>query len=216
MSKQSHIIFDLDQLHDRCEEVNPIDAQATVKELVAKLKKYPDLYALSAPQIGIKERVICLKFNDGVIKEYINPVPLKAEKLHLVRERDISIADKEFITPRPGKLFVQYLTQDARPEENKFEGVVAEVFDRMVNYLDGITPVDFGLEVLPEFDEASKDEQQQVIDMYLNSLKQKAEQLEKDIKQDKEASELLDAIRFMAAVDSGRVQLVDKPVDQIK
>ena len=113
-----HLIFDLDQLRQDCDEVNPLDAQQTVRDLTAKLKKYDDLYALSAPQIGVKERIICIKFNDGVIKEYINPMVLKSEGLHLVRERDISIPDQEFISPRPNKILVRYQTCDAKPEEN--------------------------------------------------------------------------------------------------
>ena len=60
-----HLIFDLDQLRQDCDEVNPLDAQQTVRDLTAKLKKYDDLYALSAPQIGVKERIRC-------IKEYAN------------------------------------------------------------------------------------------------------------------------------------------------
>ena len=61
----NNLIFDLDELRERVDEVNPIDAQSTVKALITKLKKYDSLYALCAPQIGIKERVIVFKYNKG-------------------------------------------------------------------------------------------------------------------------------------------------------
>ena len=207
MSK--HLIFDLNELHEICDEVNPLDAKSTVLELKAKLKKYNDLYALSAPQIGIKERVICIKFNDGVIKEYINPMILKSEGLHLVRERDISIPEKEFICPRPNKIHIRYQLDDAKPEENILNGSVAEVFDRMMHYLQGVTLEDYGLEIIEEFDKASPEEQQQVIDMYIESLKKRQEILNDNIENDKDAKELVDAIRFMEAVDKGEVTLGD-------
>ena len=60
---------------------------------------------------------------------------LKSEGLHLVRERDISIPDQEFICPRPNKILVRYQTETAKPEENILKDSVAEVFDRMMNYL---------------------------------------------------------------------------------
>ena len=210
------LVFDLDELKERVDEVNPIDAQSTVKALIAKLKKYKELYALSAPQIGIKERVIVFKYNNGeMYKEYINPRIFKAEEYHLVREKDISCPDKEFICPRPGKIFIEYQTQDARPETNVLKDNAAEVFDRMMQYLDGITLEDYGLEVIPEFDEAEEEDKQEVIDMYLKSFKTKAEELNKEIEQDKDAKQLKDAIDFMAAAKEGKIQFEDIPENEL-
>ena len=204
-----HLVFDLDKLREYCDEVNPLDAKQTIQDLKSKLKKYKDLYALSAPQIGINERVICIKFNDGVIKEYINPMVLKSEGLHLVRERDISIPDQEFISPRPNKILVRYQTCDAKPEENILKDSVAEVFDRMMHYLQGVTLEDYGLPVLDGFDDLSSDEQQEIISMYLESLKKREVLLNDNIENDPDAKELRDAIKFMEAVDKGEVTLED-------
>ena len=211
-----NLVFDLDELRERVDEVNPIDAQETVKALTAKLKKYDSLYALCAPQIGIKERVIVFKYNKGnLYKEYINPRIFKAENYHLVKEKDISSPEKEFISPRPGKIFIEYQTQDAKPETNVLKGNSAEVFDRMMNYLDGVTLEDYGLEVLPEFDQADKEEQQTVIDLYLKSFKTRAEALDKEIEEDKDARELRDAIKFMEEVQEGKVKLESIPETEL-
>ena len=216
----NNLIFDLDELRERVDEVNPIDAQSTVKALIAKLKKYDSLYALCAPQIGIKERVIVFKYKgktkkDNFYKEYINPRIFKAEEYHLVREKDISCPEKEFISPRPGKIFIEYQTQDARPETNVLKDNAAEVFDRMINYLDGITLEDYGLEVIPEFDEATEEDKQEVINMYLKSFETRAEALNKEIEQDKDAKRLKDAIDFMAAAKEGKIQFEDIPENEL-
>lgn len=202
-----NLIFDLDELRDRVDEVNPIDAQETVKALISKLKKYPELYALSAPQIGIKERVIVFKYKNNIYKEYINPRIFKSEGYHLIREKDISSPDKEFISVRPSIIYVEYQTKDAKPETNVLKDNSAEVFDRLINYLDGIPLEDYGLEVLEGFDEASEDEREEVINMYLKSLKTRSNLLEENIQEDKDARELRNAINFMEQVDEGKVTL---------
>lgn len=204
-----HLIFDLDKLHQLSDEVNPIDAQSTVKALKDKLKKYPDLYALSAPQIGINQKVICIKYNDGVIKEYINPVPLESSGYHLVREKDVCLPEKEYIAPRPDKIHIRYQLETAKPEENILKGVVAEVFDRMLNYLQGITLEDYGLEIMEGYDEATSEEKEAIIDLYLKSLKTRAQNLNDNIEHDKDAKELMEAIRFMESVDKGETKLGD-------
>lgn len=215
-----NLIFDLDELKERVDEINPIDAKETVNALIAKLKKYKDIPALCAPQIGIKERVIVLKYKgksgkDDFYKEYINPRIFKAENYHLVREKDVSIPDKEFISPRPSKIFIEYQTEEARPETNVLKGNSAEVFDRLMNYLDGVTLDDYGLEIIPEFDKANQKEQQQVIDAYLKSFKLKADLLNKEIEKDKDARELRDAIKFMANVQEGKIKLENIPSNEL-
>lgn len=211
-----NFVFDLDKLKDRADEVNPIDAQETVEEIIIKLKKHKILYALCAPQLGVKERVIVFKYKDSkkkaVYKEYINPKIVKSEKYHLVREKDISIPEKEFISPRPQKVFIEYQTKEAVPETNVLKGNSAEIFDRMVQYLDGITLEDYGLEIIPEFDEASDEEKQEVIDAYLKSFKTREDTLKKEIEEDEEAKRLANAIKFMSEVEEGKIELMDVPV----
>lgn len=207
MSK--HLVFELEKLRDRADEINPIDAQNTVKELKAKIKKYPDLYALSAPQIGIKERVICIKFNDGVIKEYINPMIVKSSGYHYSREKDISIPEKEFFVLRPDEIQINYQTDTAKPEQNILRGAAAETFVRMVNYLDGVVLDEDGLEIDPEwdFDNLSEKDQKELINyLYPIYIKQRSDKMNKIVDDDKDAKELKEAMEFMQAVDEGKVQ----------
>ena len=204
-----HLVFDVEALRDRCDEVNPIDAQQTVKDLTTKLNKYDDLYALAAPQIGVKERVICIKYNNGVIKEYINPMILESSDYHYCIENDISIPEKRFITLRPNKVKIRYQIQTAKPEENILIGAVAEVFTRMMNYLDGVALDEDGLEIDNEwnFDELSDKDKKQLINyLYPKFIKQRAENSNKLVDEDKDARELKEAMEFMKAVDEGKVK----------
>lgn len=210
------IVFDINKLRERCDEVNPIDAEPTVKALRDKLNKYDNLYALCAPQIGIKERVICIKFNNGVIQEYINPRILKYEDYHLVREKDVCFKDTEFISPRPQKILIEYQLSSAKPEQNVLKGAVAEVFDRMVQYLEGICLDTYGLEVIPEFDKAPEEEREEVVKAYLDSFKDKIEATNKLISEDLEASKTMRAIKFKEALDKEEIKLQDLHTEEEK
>lgn len=209
-----HLIFNVEKLRERSEEINPLLTKSTLFELHAKLNKYKDMVALSAPQIGIQERVFCIKFNDGEIRDFINPVILKREEgVHLVREKDPSFPNKEFIFPRPGKIIIQFQDEEAKFHQNKLEGVVAEVFDRMQNYLDGIPLCDYSLDVKDGFDDLNDEEKAEVIDMYIKSLQIFAQNLKAETEQDEDYQQLSKAIEFDAAVINKEVIL--KEMDEV-
>ena len=86
----------------------------------------------------------------------------------------------------------------------------------MMQYLQGVTLEDFGLEIIDGFDNATKKEQQEIISMYLESLKKREEILNDNIEHDKDAKELRDAIRFMEAVDKGEVQFDTSAIKEKK
>ena len=204
------IITDLDKLKERCDEVSPYAEEKRVTKIVNDLKdtliNNPKLVALCAPQLGSKLRIFCIKFANKEIKSFVNPMITKAEGIHLCREFNPSIPDKEYIMPRNDKIILTFQTPTGKIEENIFEGVVAEVIQQQVNMLDGVLLSDFGLEVLPEFDKASKEEQDQVINWWLDSLKEKNEALNKEIDSNEDLFKVKKAIEFMTKVASGEVQ----------
>ena len=83
------------------------------------------------------------------------------------------------------------------------------MFQQMQDLLDGILLDDYGLPVLQEFREASKEEQEELIDYYLQQLKTKAETLNKEVEESKDLKQAKDAIDFMTAVSLGKVELGD-------
>ena len=62
-----------------------------------------------------------------------------------------------------------------------------------------------------EFDKATDEERAEVINMYMESIDMTADMLDEDIKNDKEASKLADGVKFLAAVQSGKVTLEEIP-----
>lgn len=205
------ITKDLKKLSVRAEEINVLyknkEATKIINDLKDTLRANKDLVALAAPQLGHRVRMFCIKFANGDIRAFVNPMITKHEGLHLTRERCASIPDKDFIVPRPDRIIAVYQTPVGRAEENVFEGVAAEIFQQMVNLLDGVLLTDIGLEVTEEFDKASPEEQKEVLDYYLDTLKKRAEALNEEIESDEDLKETKRAIDFMAGVASGEITL---------
>ena len=156
----------LEKLWTRCDEIDVEEAAPIVAKLKDVLFDRKEFVALAAPQIRKKKRIFGIKFANGDIRAFINPMITKTEGLHFSRENSPSIPDKEFIVPRYDRIIAIYQTPTGAIEENIFEGAVAEVFQQMVQLLDGITLADLGLEIIPEWDEATDEEKTAVLNAY--------------------------------------------------
>jgi peptide deformylase len=207
------IIKDKSKLQDRCDEANlknPIEINRITKvvnDLKDTLRANTDLVALSAPQIGYKDRVFCIRFANGDIRAFINPMLICSIKsIHLSRESNPSIPNVEYIIPRADEIEVAYQTPLGHNESNKFTGAPADIFQQMLNMIDGVLLDDLGLEVLPGFDDASEDDKTKIIQMYLESLKAKQSLLDKEVEANPDLKKTRDAIRFMTDVALGKVE----------
>ena len=205
------IITDLSRLTDRCDEIDAFKEDKRVHHVVASLKDTllanKNLVALSAPQLGFNARIFCLKFADNDLKTFVNPMITKSEGMHLSRENNASLPGVDYIMPRNDKIIVAFQTPTGKLEENIFEGVVAEVIQQQVQMLDGILLSDYGLEIIPEFDKASEEEKQQVIDLWINHLKERTEKLDKEVDENPDLFKIKKAIEFMTKVASGEVTI---------
>lgn len=203
-------------LRDRCDEVqlNMIEKPRVVKivnDIKDTVKADVRLVALSASQLGHKERIFCIKFANGDVREFINPVIVKSEGVHLSRETSIGLDDKEYIVPRANTIIATYQTPDMLDncDMNKFSGAVAEVFQQMNDLLDGILLEDIGLEIIPGFDEASEEERQEIISMYLESLETRKSMLEKEIESNPTAKDMSKAIKFIKELQEGKIETIE-------
>ena len=68
---------------------------------------------------------------------------------------------------------------------------------QMIQFLDGITLADWGLEIIPEFDEASEEDKLEVINLYLEGLSVINDSLKKKAETDSDFKELYDATKFL-------------------
>ena len=207
------ILKDNESIINRADEIDILGEDKTkisrcIKNLKDTLNSRDDLYALSAPQIGKNYRIFCLKFGNRDIRAFINPIITKTKDLKFGRDKSAGIPDKEFIVPYFDNILVMYQKPDGTNESNKLEGFASQVFQTQMNMLDGATLEDYGLEIIPEFDSASEEEKDQVISMYVESLKTKGIQLQEDINSNPELKRTQDAINYMTSVATGETKLM--------
>lgn len=218
------IVTDYLALSKRCDEIDLAKGNKEVQEIVLALKNTiranEGMLGLSAPQIGYDTRIICLNFN-GDIRTFVNPIITNVEGLELSREKCHSIPDKEYIRARHPKISVTYQTPLGKIESVNFVGVAAKIFQHHIDHLDGLLLSDVSLEIDEQFDLATDEERQEVIDMYLDSLDLTSKQLEKEIEEDPEAYQMSQAAKFMNSVESGEtvvesVPLTDEEIEHIQ
>jgi peptide deformylase len=204
---------DLEKLMKRSDEVPVVgvglqtrpEVSSTIKNLKDTILANKNLVALAAPQIGTFDRIFCIRFANGDIRAFINPMISKTDGMHLVREVSPSLPDRAFIVPRHDRIIAMYQTPTGKPEESVFEGVVAEIFQHMVQVLDGVLISDIGLEVFEDFDNASEEEKNEVLTAYFNELKKREESLNQEIEENEDLKKTRDAIRFLKGVATGEI-----------
>lgn len=204
------IITDLDAIGKRSDEINVLDKNKSIQKTVLKLKetiRAKNLSGLSAPQIGIFDRVFCINFG-GDVRTYINPMITKATGLEIVKETCESIPDKTFIRPRHPDIEVIYSTPLGKVESQHLVGLAARVFQHLLDHLDGVLLPDIGMEVDDDFLNATEEEQQQVVDLYIDSLDLRRKDLNEEIEKDEELKKQSDAIDFLEKVQKGEVEFI--------
>lgn len=225
MSNKSYvvkIVDDVSKFQDRVDEIldNKLyeDVKHTVSMIKERLKVDKDLVALCAPQVGVNLRLFVVKTsgaNMDKFKVFVNPMVVTGEGLHLSREVNASFKGKQFIIPRKDKVHVAYQTTDGHVDSETYIGVYGEVVQQMIEMLDGITLFDYGFDLDdvggPEaFDKASKEEKEQVIQMYLDTLKEYSSDLKTEIDSNPELKKINDTIEFTSKMLSGEIKPVDK------
>ena len=149
-----------------------------------------------------------MRFADGTIKTFVNPLIVHKEGLHISLEKNISLGDHEYMVIRHDTIRAMYQNEKGNIEENKFEGMASEVFEQMSQLLDGILLSDFGMEVFEDFHKAKEEEKEQVIKLYIDWVKQFDESLNKEIEETPQLKEIKTAMDFMASVAKGETDVV--------
>lgn len=204
------IVTDLDKLSIRSDEVDVLKDNAEVRQTIVELKntlrEYKTGVGLAAPQIGKYARIFVINFN-GDIRTFINPIITNSENITLNREGCLSLPGKEYILPRFGNISVMYQDPQGKTQSVKLMGMAAFVFQHELDHLDGVLMSDVGLEVTEEFDNATEEERNEVIKLYLESLDLKMKASAKEIEEDPELKKIDDGIKFMEKVQKGEIQI---------
>lgn len=193
----------------RADEINTITDSELKSEIVTALKKTikkNNLTSLSAPAIGYDKRIFCIKFKEE-IKTFINPVIIQCKGLELSREKCSSIPNKEFIIPRNNDVTITYQRPLGQIETRQLVGIGAFIVQHEIQHLDGILISDIGLEIDEDWDKATEEEREEILNLYLDSLDIKQKDLDKEIEENPELKQMSDAIDFMTSVYKGETQL---------
>ena len=204
------IITDELQLSERAVEID-VRTQATeMREIIKALKdtmREKGLASLSAPAIGYNRRIFCIDFKDSEIKTFINPIIAQAKGMQLSIEKCVCIPDKEFMRPRNNDLMIIYQRPTGQIENRQIVGMSAIVFQHELDHLDGLLISDVGIEIDEDFHNATEEEQQEVINAYLDALDIKKKEIDTEINTNPELKQLSDGIDFMESVYKGETKI---------
>lgn len=219
-----NIIIDLNVLSNPAKPLEFITEQGTDRtegdEIIARLKAVmdvnSDVLALSAPQIGIDARVICIRFNDG-IKTFIDPIITKKADFKVTVETFSSMPGKEIVIARPTEVQLKYYNEDFKYEDNKLLGKAAALLDQQVNLLDGIVPSALGMvSDVVEDGHVTENDLPLVAEFYHETflparLKQAQEAIKAAAAEDESVEKDYKQLKFMEDVINGRTLVVDSP-----
>lgn len=207
---EKEIITDTSKLPDRCEEINIQENQDEVDETIVELKQTLRLHkngiGLAAPQIGRTNRIFIINFN-GDMRTFINPMFTHTADVVLSREGCLSLPGKQYLVPRFNDIKIAYQNPRGNNLQSHLIGMAAHIFQHEMDHLDGISLDTIGLEIDEDFDNASEEDKNKIIEMYLESLKKREENLNKEIENNPELKKMKDSIRFIEKVKSGEIQL---------
>ena len=215
------VILSKEQLRNRALEVDLSDESKRddVKRIIDALRSQlekGDKVAICAPLIGEDARIISLKFANGDIRTLINPVIELTEGSVLSRERQLFVSDDEYLIPRFAKVQLIYQTPVGKTEENAFEGQAAIVIQQMCDVLNGVLLDDTGLIILEGFDDLPKEERDNIIDMYMSSLKRRYKSSKEAIAKDSVSSTIDKAIDFSKKYMAGMIETIPLTEEEIE
>lgn len=204
------IVTDETLLSEWSVEIDPKKEGKLSQEIVLALKatmRENNLQSLSAPQIGYNKRIVCLRFGDNDYRTFINPVIENNSNITMSREKCSSIPGKEYIIPRFTKLKFFFVTPLGKIESATLVGRAAQVFQHSLDHLNGMLVSDIGLEIDYMFDEATDEEREEILKMYMESLDMRQKELQKEIDEDTELKSITDAVEFINSVNDGSTVL---------
>ena len=206
-------LVDRSTIIDRAEEIDLDKDFKLAQKIISDLGSYMiknNVGALAAPQIGYPYRIFCVMYKTKKktdIKAYINPVITTISGFILIRQKCENIPGKEFIHPRYTKIGLSFLDIDKESKGFDFVGQTAFAMEQMMDILDGVFLDEMGLEIDELFDQASEEEKNELLKVYMNQLEAYRRELNKNIESTPELKQLKDAVDYMQAVKEGRIQV---------
>ena len=213
------LIKDVDKLTVRSKEYDVGKdkdklVESVVNDLCDTLNSMEDRLYLTANQIGYAIRAIAIKF-DKETNVYFNPVYKSRDHMIIFREKDL-LTGKEYLIPRFTEVSLLFQDYTGKARGYKFNEASSIVVCQAFDAVEGILVSDYGLEIIPEFDEASDEEKQEVIAEYMSSIESMYNTLDKELEDNSETSKSWNQAKFIAGTLNGDVQFEQKPLSNKK
>lgn len=192
--------------------MNTEELQDIINKLKTVINTKDEYFAISAPQIGINKRIICLKFTSGV-KTFINPIVTKKQNYQIGVETCANMPNKEILVLRPTDITLVYYNDTFKYEENKLTGVAARFFEQAYQFLDGITPEALGMiaDITRDgkLEDQSEDDKKAIFDIYKKYITIKTSSAKKEIELNDELKKEYNSLKFTENVINGRTKVVE-------
>ena len=227
LTKPCEIVTDLEKLSERSDEVAIRKESKEImdinRRLKATIRANQGIRGLCANQIGEAKRICVLNFK-GDLLCFVNPMVSEAKGVCLSDETSESLPGRRFLAVRNNDITVRYFEPNGKLNAQHLVGEAATVMQQMNDYMNGVTLEDHALEIDDDYDKATDEEKQAIVNLYLDSLDLKQKDLEKEIKENAEEKEVYDGIDFMEKVQKGEIKLttqdfqvhIDNPEEQKK
>lgn len=204
------IITDYNFYNDRADEVNfnTDNIDYVIRDIKDTMLANNYTY-LSAPQIGVLKRIICIKF-DADIRTYINPCIVDSKGTPGFNiEESASVPNQKFALLRYPEIHVSYFQEDGTLHSAPvaFVGVSAMYLQQMIDILDGRLVCDGSLPILDGWDKLSAKEQDEIFKLWLDNQTEKINETKKEIESDPELSKISEGIDFLNSVREGKTIL---------
>lgn len=187
-------------------KVSDDETDNLIQEMTDTLNNLEDRVYLCANEIGRSERAFAIKFEDG-IKFFFNPVVQSRKEPKLVREIENGV---EYIIPRSSELSICYQDSTGKVVANKFVEPVSLIVGRALDCIDGLHVIDYGLEIIPEFDSASEDEKAEVIKAYIDSLGEYKDHLDEELQNDESTKNEWTSYKYAKAKAEGTINFLEE------
>lgn len=210
MDNIKEVLTDEESLTQWSVEIDPKKEGKLTQQIVIDLKKTMkanNLITLAAPQIGYNRRIICVKFGENDYRSFVNPAIVNNSNIEFARETCSSIPNKTFVIPRFNKIELYFTTPMGDIKSTKQFGFAAHKIQHAIDHLNGSLVSDIGLEIDELFDNATQEEREEVLKMYAESLDLRQKALEKEIEEDPDLKQIVDAEKFITSVKSGETKL---------
>ena len=185
-----------------------------VEDLCDTLNSLDDRLYLTANQIGYRERAIAIKFENET-NVYFNPIFKSRDHIIIFREKDY-LTGKEYFIPRFTDVSLLFQDYKGKTRGYKFNEASSIVVCQAIDAMEGILVSDYGLEVLPEFDEASDEEKQEVLAEYVSSIEKMYNVFDDELSNDSEASQYWNGAKFITGTLNGEIEFDNPPMSNRK